>query len=417
VQATRLLVTMIAIVITSVVWGQTPAPPEADNYGTARYGCYYAGARDGVKVSGTKVEFMIMLYLNPSANPGVTPSVSAIQATNVKITWGTTILCNDSADLNPWDYVPAFRYASTAFNDGAEIPIKVDIDFLLTTSAGPVTKHFTHIYKPVAYNKLQTLGNHVSAGGIITNAQFEADSNATTTVAHTNLSPAHTTSPGAIAQAETRTTVLAKIKAHTAFVASSHGDQSSVKNSASTENILFRSNNNTSNLTIQKKVSEKAAAGIPPYNLVALYACACLGIYAGEGFGINELSVSRALVGFANSVSIQCFSAATWNLWVAGDIFSVQAPDKWLNDHSEVVFDQLGFGKTVGAAQYQANQAFITVSTQPFNGAEKPTIVPLGLIGDAFCRISKVYLEPFYWQSLSNPYVDWIRLDPYLGGN
>lgn len=264
----------------------------------------------GQKVSGTAVEFGLRLKMLPSANFEAQPQITGIVAQSVKISMngGLGELLNEEGEWDTeMDFEPRFRFASTVFDHGQTINIEVEIQYVLESATTSYPKTYQHTYTVTAHNVLQNLGNNRNnAVPPVYDANFEADANATTTAADAKLKPAHQVIPGATATNETKATIIERLLQATVFCASTHGDTVSLKDSDSSEDVSFQ--------FMGQRLAEKALAGIPKLNLVALWACSAGSDNAANYLGVGN-SNNRALVGFTQDVSINVWTQEAYDEW------------------------------------------------------------------------------------------------------
>lgn len=413
----------VASTLCASALGQGPGPgtdpSHTVSFGSAKVGSVLVNLIPGQKVSGSGVEFGLRLKMLPSANYGQLPTIHSIYATQVKISMNGgfgEMLNENEIWTSELDFQPTFRFTSTAFNHNADIEIRIEINYVLEAGGGTsYLVEYVHTYTVKAHNVLQNLGNHMnSATPPAESAAFRDDSDKTTISAAAKLVPAHQVIPGATAQEETKASILFRLLQATVFCASTHGGVSTLFDSDSSELVYFDE--------MGQRLGEKPAAGIPKLNLVALWACSSGSDGAANALGVGNSAVNRALVGFAQDVSILAYTRAAYDDWDENGIFTW--PSAKLSDHANVFWGRMKAGDTVvqALANCVASYAVMPSSLDALlpllaAGADGPAVdeVFMDPFGDPLTRLYYVYLTLPQWNAGVNPFKNWVRLDIPLG--
>jgi hypothetical protein len=275
------------------------------------------------------------------------------------------------------------RFASTNFNDGQSIALKIEATWSLQTwakrgtdvyDAGTASISATRTVK--AYNKglaLRTKEIVPPTGGYVvpsipTTDNWDAISE---TAANSAISVLSSMKHGLL----TGNTDLTKAKLQeylpgmTAFFGFTHGESTNFR-AVQTDSLTF------SPVAGSEVAAAVARLGVvPDPNIVVLHACSTL---ATNSNGAYDVATAFRLTSGSTVIPNRAYAGFTQAVW------SHTTNGNTLDKHATTVYNQLGSGSTVDAAVQLANKNY-----PPKNGNNQS--LPMKVVGDGNARLINVY--------------------------
>lgn len=314
------------------------------------------------------------------------------------------------SDATPDDILPAasnpqgsvvgstqsYRLATTYFEHDDPIRFRAKCTFTFTHSVWngrtSTDVEFDEYLEFNAYNVLLPLATNLNGIGQV-DGDFQAAGDATTNAASTALSPSHLTEPGAGAPARSVSVddlIAGLLRDSTVMAAFTHGfgsEGGGFEDSAG-DNIWW---NEQINIDVADRIATKVAAGVPGYTFVAFWSCASLQSVPGapannapSSFGIG--AADEAFVGFANVVSLDCWTASKWEQGTPSGAY-----DGDLSDHAAEFWLSVWEGATVREALDSANLDMMPHYYDPVT--QIASQLPMEERGDELTRLIYVYLD------------------------
>ncbi len=368
-------------------------------------------------VSGTNVNFGISVAAGPEvawASPSFKPSgyqgYNRFRLTSVVLKiGGTTVFSGSNGASVPFadGLTRNVRYASTHFNDGESVDIELDATAELTCEPDPnssdavpppynlvcptlkiqnvmYNKGLTLATKEECYPKphfvLDPMGQPVErpAGYYVDNpplpdgyAQISQDAmpaarSALGTAKHTILN-----SSNFLSESE----LQPLLKQATCFFGFTHGETTNFRATQDNKLYFFGTPNEVQNYVQSGRTAL-------PFNMVVMHACETVG---GSGnLSWQAPAAFQLTAAQPSKIPNKAYAGFTAVVW------SLTHKNFPLNEHAEVVYQQLVSGKTVKAAVDEANRKVIPQSKSG---------LPLLMIpkGDPYAKIVNVYLDSSEW--------------------